>query len=44
MALLADLSLNTIVEIESGVNQNQTIGTLTNIAKALDVGINDLLK
>jgi len=44
VARLADLSLNTIVKIESGVNQNPTIETLTNIAKALEVGVDDLIK
>jgi transcriptional regulator with XRE-family HTH domain len=44
VARLADLSLNTIVKIESGVNQNPTIETLTKIAKALDIGVDDLLK
>ncbi len=44
VARLADLSLNTIVKIENGVNQNPTIETLTKIAKALSVDINDLLK
>lgn len=41
---LADLSLNTIVKIESGVNQNPTIETLTKIAEALEVGVADLIK
>ena len=41
---LADLSLNTIVKIENGVNQNPTIETLTKIAKALEVGVDDLIK
>lgn len=44
VARLADLSLNTIVKIENGVNQNPTIETLTKIAKALGVGIDDLIK
>jgi len=44
VARLADLSLNTIVKIENGVNQNPTIETLTKIAKALDVEVNDLIK
>jgi len=35
IARLADLSLNTIVKVENGVNQNPTIETLTKIAKAL---------
>jgi len=44
IARLADLSLNTIVKIENGVNQNPTIETLTKIAKALEVGVDDLIK
>lgn len=44
VARLADLSLNTIVKIESRVNQNPTIETLTKIAKALEIGVDDLLK
>lgn len=44
VARLADLSLNTIVKIGNGVNQNPTIETLTKIAKALEVGVDDLIK
>ena len=44
IARLADLSLNTIVKVENGVNQNPTIETLTKIAKALEVGVYDLIK
>jgi len=44
VARLADLSLNTIVKIENGVNQNPTIETLTKIAKALEVGVDRLIK
>jgi transcriptional regulator with XRE-family HTH domain len=44
VARLADLSLNTIVKIENGVNQNPTIETLTKIAKALEVGVDDLIR
>ena len=44
IARLADLSLNTIAKVENGVNQNPTIETLTKIAKALEVGVDDLLK
>jgi len=44
VARLADLSLNTIVKIENGVNQNPTIETLTKIAKALEVGVDSLIK
>lgn len=44
LARLADLSLNTIVKIENGVNRNPTIETLTKIATALEVGVDELLK
>jgi putative transcriptional regulator len=44
IARLADLSLNTIVKVENGANTNPTIETLTKIAKALDVSVDDLLK
>jgi len=44
IARLADLSLNTIVKVENGVNKNPTIETLTKIAKALEVGVDDLIK
>ena len=44
VARLADLSLNTVVKIESGVNKNPTIETLAKIAKALEVGVDDLIK
>lgn len=40
---LADLSLNTVVKIESGVNKNPTIETLTKIANALEVEVVDLI-
>ena len=44
VARLADLSLNTVVKIESGVNKNPTFETITKLAKALDVPIDDLIK
>ena len=37
VARLADLSLNTIVKIENGVNQNPKIDTLSKIAKAPEI-------
>jgi transcriptional regulator with XRE-family HTH domain len=43
LSKLADLSLNTVVTVESGVNPNPTIETLTKIAKALDVRVDDLI-
>ena len=40
---LADLSLNTVVKIESGVNKNPTIETLKKIAKAFDVSLFEII-
>lgn len=44
LSKLADLSLNSIVNIESGNNINPTIETLNKIANALSVKLDDLLK
>ena len=44
VARLADLSLNTVMRVESGVNKNPTIETLTKIAKVFGIGIDDLIK
>lgn len=44
VARLADLSLNTIVKIENGVNTNPTIETVKKIADALGVSLDDLMK
>ena len=44
LSKLSDLSLNTVVTVESGANPNPTIETLTKIANALDVKVDDLLK
>lgn len=44
VARLADLSLNTVVRLESGVNKNPTIETLTKIANALEVSVDDLIQ
>ncbi len=44
LSKLADLSLNTIVTVESGANENPTIDTLTKIAHALGVRVDDLIK
>jgi len=44
VARLSDLSLNTVMRVESGVNKNPTIETLIKIAKSLDVSVNELLK
>jgi transcriptional regulator with XRE-family HTH domain len=44
LSKMADLSLNTIVKIESGKNPNPTIKTLFRIAKSFNVKVDDLLK
>lgn len=44
VARFANLSLNTVIRIESGVNKNPTIETLSKIAKALGVAVDDLIK
>jgi len=44
VARLADVSLNTVIKIESGVNKNPTIDTIIKIAKAFGVGVEDLIK
>lgn len=44
LSKLADLSLNTVANVESGLNPNPTIETLLKIANALDVGVDDLMK
>lgn len=44
LSKLSDLSLMTIVNIESGQNPNPTIDTITRIARALNVSIDQLIK
>lgn len=44
LSKLADLSLNTVVTVESGANSNPTIETLMKIANALSVSVDDLIK
>jgi DNA-binding XRE family transcriptional regulator len=44
LSKLADVTYNTMIKIESGVNKNPTIDTLTKIAKALNVKVDDLIK
>lgn len=44
LAREADVAYNTIVKIESGENKNPTIETLRNIAKALNIPIDELIK
>ena len=44
LSKMADVTYNTIIKIESGGSQNPTIGTLSKIAKALDVNVDDLIQ
>ena len=44
LARLADVSNNTIINIEAGKQDNPTIETLKKIAKALNIPIEDLIK
>jgi len=44
LARLADVSNNTIVNIEAGKQLNPTIETLLKIAKALEIDVNELIK
>lgn len=44
LSKLTDVTYNTIIKIESGANINPTIETLSKIAKALGVGVDDLIK
>ena len=44
LARKADVTYSTLIKIESGNNQNPTVKTLQQIAKALDVTIDDLMK
>lgn len=44
LSKLADVTYNTVIKIESGANKNPTIETLAKIAKALGVGVDDLIK
>ncbi len=44
VARLADLSLSTVVKVEDGTNKNPTIDTLSKIAKALEIGVDDLIQ
>ena len=44
LARLSDVANNTIVKIEAGKNKNPTLDTLKKIAKALDIGIDELTK
>ena len=43
LSKLADVAYNTIVKIESGENSNPTLETLRKIAKALNMGVDELI-
>ena len=43
LAKLADVTLTTLVKLESGANDNPTVKTLVKVAKALDVTIVGLI-
>jgi len=43
LAKLADVTLTTLVKLESGANDNPTIKTLKKIADALEISIDDLI-
>lgn len=44
LARLADVSNNTIVNIEAGKQNNPTIETVKKISRALDVSVEELIK
>ena len=44
LAKLADITLTTLVKIESGANDNPTLKTLKSLANALEVTVNDLIE
>lgn len=44
LSKLTNLSLNTVVKIEMGLNPNPTLETLKRIASAFNVSIDDLVK
>lgn len=42
LAKLADVTLTTVVKIESGANDNPTVKTLRSLAAALNISLDDL--
>jgi DNA-binding XRE family transcriptional regulator len=44
LARIADVSNNTIINIEAGKQQNPTVDTIKKIAKALNMSIEDLIR
>ena len=43
LAKLADVTLTTLVKLESGANDNPTVKTIAKIAEALSVKIDELM-
>jgi len=43
LAKLADVTLTTLVKLETGANDNPTIKTISKLADALGVGIDELM-
>lgn len=44
LSKMSGLTYNTLIKISSGASKNPTIDTLTKLAKALGVGVDDLIK
>ena len=44
LAKLADVTLTTLVKLESGANDNPTIKTLIRVGDALNVGLDELME
>jgi transcriptional regulator with XRE-family HTH domain len=44
LARKADITFSTVAKLESGVNTNPTLKVLQQVARALGVGIDDLVK
>lgn len=44
LSKIADITYNTIIKIESGATYNPRVETLKQIADALGIGIDDLMK
>ena len=40
---IADITLTTLVKLESGANENPTINTLIKIADALEISLDELM-
>ena len=44
LAKKAGITYSTLIKIESGFNKNPTLETLVKVAKALEVGIDELIR